>query len=113
MTSWVVGIMLGLAGGFVRWRIPVLVKIYHVKKLRRIVMDIRRIEGQFYPSKRIPNHFRFGLRERIIDHVATRWRDFKESTAPRSPEWVAKNAYIKDLDERKQNRYRSGLVRGT
>lgn len=73
MTLWY-GILIGLSGGFIRWRFPVLVRTRHVRKLRQTVMDIKRIRSQFIPGRRVPNHFQPGWRERSIDRVVIWWQ---------------------------------------
>lgn len=73
MTLWY-GILIGLSGGFVRWKVPVLWRTRHVRKLRQTVMDIKRIRAQFTPAHRVPNYFRAGWRERSIDRVVLWWQ---------------------------------------
>jgi hypothetical protein len=73
VTLWY-GILIGLSGGFVRWRAPVLVRTRHVRKLRQIVMDIKRIRGQYTASHRVPNYIRPGWRERSIDRALLWWQ---------------------------------------
>jgi hypothetical protein len=78
VTLWY-GILIGLSGGFVRWKVPVLVRTRHVRKLRQIVMEIKRIRGQYAAAHRVPNSIRPGWRERSIDRALIWW----EFTKPR------------------------------
>lgn len=72
MTLWY-GILIGLFSGFVRWKVPGLLRTRHVRKLRQTVMDIKRIQAQFTSSRRMSNHFPLGWRERSIEKVLLWW----------------------------------------
>ena len=91
------GVLIGIALAWLAWRLPIHMRTRHTRKLRRQVLDMRRIEAGFR-GIRVPNPVallvnRVSLRERILTSAQQFWQD----TAPRTPEQVARTAYEREL----------------
>lgn len=83
----------GIGFGLLFWQIPTVLRTRHTRKLRRIVLDMRRIEaalkGHVTSNPRELRVLRVPLRDRIMERVQLWWFEFKHVTAPRTPEEIA------------------------
>lgn len=95
-----IGVVIGVSLGWLVWRLPTVLRTRRTGRLRRIVMDMRRIESPF-KGTRLENTVELlvhGARRPPIRHrVADRARGYWASTTPRTPEQVALEAYQRQL----------------
>lgn len=95
-----IGVLIGVALGYLFWRLPTVLRTRNTRKLRAIVLDMKRIEAAFIGKPAAPNP-----RELRINRVPFRmrvmeaWEQFLEETKPRTPQQVAQAAYEKVLAE--------------
>jgi hypothetical protein len=99
-----IGLTIGLGFGWLIWRLPVYLRTRHVRKLRRIVLDVRRIEAMFLNRRTVPNPRelrvrRIPLRQRMTETWQVYQAEWRAATAPRTPEQVAEEAYQRELME--------------
>lgn len=98
-----VGVNIGLTVGWLLWRLPTYLRTRRTRKLRRMVLDLRRIEDAFRgrkgPNPRELRVMRVPLRERIMESRQVRQAAWRADTAARTPEQVAEEAYQRDLLE--------------
>ena len=96
----VFGVLIGVALGWLFWRLPATLRTRHTRKLRAIVMDLKRIEAAMVGERGAPNP-----RELRIHRIPWRlriteaWEQFLEDTKPRTPHQVAQLAHEKVLAE--------------
>lgn len=87
----------GLACGWLLWRLPVRMRTRRTRKLRKMVLDLRRIEDAFHgrqgPNPRELRVVRVPLRDRIMESRQVRKAAWKAATAARTPEQVAEETY--------------------
>ena len=93
------GIGIGVSLGWLWWRLPVVARTRRVRKLRNIVLDMRRIEAAF-TGRRIENTRELRVhRVPLRDRIAESWAAWVQSTTPRTPEQVAREAQQRILAE--------------
>lgn len=97
-----IGVLIGLGFGWLIWRLPVHLRTRHVRKLRKTVLDVRRIKAGFLSRRVIPNQRELRLqrvpwRDRIMEEWQVWYAEWKVSGQPRTPEQAAKEATEKAL----------------
>lgn len=100
----VIGIIIGLGFAWLCWRLPVHLRTRHTRKLRKIVLDLRRIEAAFTGNRNAPNPRelrvqRVPLRQRMMETWQVRCAAWRADTKPRTPEQAAQEAYERQLME--------------
>lgn len=99
-----IGGAIGLSFGWLFWRLPIRLRTRHTRKLRRIVMDLHRIEAAFTGRRDAPNQRelrvqRVPVRQRMSESWQVWYSDWKAASTPRTPEQVAREAYERELLE--------------
>lgn len=97
-----IGVLIGLGIGWLLWRLPVHLRTRHVRKLRKTVLDVRRIKAGFLSRRITPNQrelrlLRVPWRDRIMEEWQVWSAEWKASAQPRTPEQVAREAYEEEL----------------
>lgn len=98
----VMGAAIGLGFGWLLWRLPSLMRTRRTKKLRKQLLDVRRIKAGFLGRRGAPNPRelrvqRVPWRDRIMEEWQVWLVEWKTSSTPRTPEQVAREAYEKEL----------------
>lgn len=92
-----IGVLVGLGFGWLLWRLPSVLRTRHTRKLRKIVLDLHRIEAAFKgnsgPNPRELRVRRVPLRDRIMEWWQVWIAEWRASATPRTPEQVAQEAY--------------------
>lgn len=98
-----IGVAVGLAGGWLLWRLPIHLRTRRTRRLRKMVLDLHRIEDGFRghrgPNPRELRVVRVPLRDRIMESRQVRKAAWRAATAARTPEQVAEEAYRRGLVE--------------
>lgn len=99
-----IGITVGLGFGWLFWRLPIHMRTRHTRKLRKMVLDMRRIEAAFTGKRNAPNPRelrvqRIPFRQRMLEGWQVRRAAWRADTEPRTPEQVAREAYERELLE--------------
>ena len=99
--QFIAGVGIGVAVGWLLWRLPIRLRTKRTRKLRRMVLDLRRIEDSFRgrrgPNPRELRVVRVPLRDRIMESWQVWYAGWKADTAARTPEQVAQEAYERSL----------------
>jgi hypothetical protein len=97
-----IGVGIGLVSGWLFWRLPIHLRTRHTRKLRKMVLDLRRIESGFLGRRHTPNPRelrvqRVPLRDRMMESWQVHRAAWLADTAPRTPEQVAEDAYRNEI----------------
>lgn len=96
-----IGVLVGLGFGWLFWRLPTVMRTKRARKLRKTVLDLRRIEaalkGIQRPNPRELRVQRVPLRDRIMEWWQVWIAEWRASATPRTPEQVAQEAHEREL----------------
>lgn len=95
-----IGTLIGLGFGWLSWRLPTVLRTRRARKLRKIVLDLHRIEDGFKgrqgPNPRELRVQRVPLRDRIMEWWQVWIAEWRASAKPRTPEQVAQEAHERE-----------------
>ena len=97
-----IGVLVGLGFGWLFWRLPTVMRTRRTRKLRKTVLDMRRIEAAFLGRQVTPNPRelrvqRVPLRDRVMEWWQVWLAGWRADLHPRTPRQVAEEAYQRAL----------------
>lgn len=98
------GAVFGLTVAWLAWRLPVHLRTRMTRKLRKQVLDLKRIEAAFTGKEYAPNPrelrvVRVPLRDRMMEAWQVWLAAWRADIDPKTPERVAEEAYRRAVAE--------------